>query len=571
MFSLAATENSMNTNREPLPIPLRKPLPKMIPVVLLLASLNLFAGKAEYKVEIKDISPFWYIYLEFQGEYGSFERKKTSFLRECREQNLLNKIPGNPFAIFFDKKKQMWGVGARIEKEITVQPPLKKAQYNYQKTARAVQQGRGYNDFQIAYSLIFLYLDNKGFQFAGPSIHQPHPKPGEAEIEIIVPIADKKNDYMLLENLYSIVLILSLFLCLFFSLFLFTHRKGKPLANKLFAIFLLANALNYFSWLLNRYLYYIIPWPHLFGLGSPFIFLAAPALFFYTKALTQRHVPLKIKHLVHLFPFIFDLILHATRFYLKSPEVKRELLLTAGIFTQSEILIRLTAIDLQIICYITASLISLGQYKKEIKQTHSSTEQISLQWLKIVLWAYLVVHLFEILKRQFLVIVPAFFDSFYYAATISFLVFAMWVVYKGLKHPEIFSGINGQGNRKYAKELLPQPEKERYLKKLLNYMETGKPYLEPSLTLHELARNLSISPYYLSYIINECLKNNFYDFINGYRVRESQAILKSPSARGKTILEVLYDCGFNSKSTFNTAFKKFTGQTPRMYRKSQKE
>jgi YesN/AraC family two-component response regulator len=93
-----------------------------------------------------------------------------------------------------------------------------------------------------------------------------------------------------------------------------------------------------------------------------------------------------------------------------------------------------------------------------------------------------------------------------------------------------------------------------------------KPFLEPSLTINDLADKTQIMPRYLSQIINECLNQNFYDFVNSYRINEAKKYLLQCSSR-KTILEILYEVGFNSKTAFNVAFKNMTGMSPTQYRK----
>jgi AraC-like DNA-binding protein len=100
-------------------------------------------------------------------------------------------------------------------------------------------------------------------------------------------------------------------------------------------------------------------------------------------------------------------------------------------------------------------------------------------------------------------------------------------------------------------------------------MQNEKPYLEPELTLDQLASRLSLKPRVLSQAINVILGQNFYDFINHYRIDEASRLLTNPKDKKITILEVLYEVGFNSKSSFNTLFKKYTGLTPTELKKKQ--
>ena len=96
-----------------------------------------------------------------------------------------------------------------------------------------------------------------------------------------------------------------------------------------------------------------------------------------------------------------------------------------------------------------------------------------------------------------------------------------------------------------------------------------KPYLNPSLSMNELGRKISISPRALSQIINECLGINFFDFVNNYRVEEAKRYLADSSNQNRNILEILLDVGFNTKSVFNRVFKKHTGMTPSSFKKAQ--
>lgn len=97
------------------------------------------------------------------------------------------------------------------------------------------------------------------------------------------------------------------------------------------------------------------------------------------------------------------------------------------------------------------------------------------------------------------------------------------------------------------------------------YMERHKPYLNPSLTIHELATGLKMPPHVLSKVINEGFGQNFFDFVNAYRVSEFKQVMAAPQARQYTLLALALEVGFNSKTAFNRAFKKQTDQSPREY------
>jgi len=104
------------------------------------------------------------------------------------------------------------------------------------------------------------------------------------------------------------------------------------------------------------------------------------------------------------------------------------------------------------------------------------------------------------------------------------------------------------------------------LQNLSEHLSKNKPFLEPDLTLNELAEQMQISSRQLSTLINIELGKSFFDLINGYRIEEAKRILKESQDSKLTVLEVMYDVGFNSKSSFNTAFKKYTGTTPTAFK-----
>ena len=100
-------------------------------------------------------------------------------------------------------------------------------------------------------------------------------------------------------------------------------------------------------------------------------------------------------------------------------------------------------------------------------------------------------------------------------------------------------------------------------------MEKDKPYFNPKLTLEELSNISHIPQRSLTIVLNDELNQNFNDFINTYRIKESARMLSSRNHRFNTVLEVLYEVGFNSKSSFNTAFKKHMGMTPTQFKRLQ--
>jgi len=215
--------------------------------------------------------------------------------------------------------------------------------------------------------------------------------------------------------------------------------------------------------------------------------------------------------------------------------------------------------------YIIASFQSLRLYRQRLKNFFSTTKNLEFSWLSIILIFFSLIWTIgfanSYLAGKTGSPVPVL--SFINLALIFFI--ANMAVYKGLKQPEIFSGIEERS--KYGRSTLTRPDADLYLKKLKNFMNKEKPYLDPFLNINQLAKRLTIQPRHLSQILNESLHQNFYDFVNSFRIEEAKKMLSDSSGENVTVLEVLLDAGFNSKSAFNRAFKKCTGLTPSEFRK----
>lgn len=120
-------------------------------------------------------------------------------------------------------------------------------------------------------------------------------------------------------------------------------------------------------------------------------------------------------------------------------------------------------------------------------------------------------------------------------------------------------------NRKYKKSLFDKALLEQYKQQLEDLMSEESPYLDPSLTLRSLAQILVLPPNHLSRLLNEGFDKNFAEYINSYRVETFKSKVTDSTQQHLTILALAYDSGFNSKTVFNTFFKKMTGMTPRAY------
>ena len=147
----------------------------------------------------------------------------------------------------------------------------------------------------------------------------------------------------------------------------------------------------------------------------------------------------------------------------------------------------------------------------------------------------------------------------------SLSVFALG--YKGILQREIFytDEIKAVDIPIINKQARPD---QQLIDKLVSYMSEKKPYFDSELTLSSLAKDIGMSRSQLSQLINDGLGENFYDFVNKYRVEEVKRLMTDPQAMNFNLLGIALEAGFKSKSTFNLIFKRFTGLTPTEYRKN---
>jgi AraC-like DNA-binding protein len=150
------------------------------------------------------------------------------------------------------------------------------------------------------------------------------------------------------------------------------------------------------------------------------------------------------------------------------------------------------------------------------------------------------------------------------------------LVIKAFKNPQLFIGINTstipvnqlivglKENFEVENEKSAFPE---IINKLKNHMKVNEPFMDSSLSVYDLAKQINVPSRDLSIAINHNLNKHFFDFVNEYRIKKAMEIFKNTNDEKLTVLEVLYEVGFNSKSSFNTAFKKFTGTTPSEFKR----
>ena len=351
------------------------------------------------------------------------------------------------------------------------------------------------------------------------------------------------------------------------SLFLIKKGLGQNKANLLLGIIMLCFSYNMFVPGVIRY--YHEEFAHLCATGFPLMFLFGPGMLFYVLWVTKARNSFKTIDVLHLIPFVISLMVMIP-FFGQSAAVKIatiESWRSQGL--PLDVLIGWALECMHLTIYMVVCFLYVQTYSRKIRDNYSSIEEINLEWLrqllaaKSVVWiiytAAFVVYRFTADEISFL------YTFFIFSLSTSIL--AYYIAYKGLIQPMIFSDqLENMNQPKYSKSGMSETMSATYLNDLLQYMETHRPYHDPNLTLRELAEQVNIPANYLSQVINEKTGQNYFDFINSYRVQEMREILSSPEQRNESILQLAYGVGFNSKSTFNAAFKKFTKTTPTSFR-----
>ncbi|WP_246131714.1 helix-turn-helix domain-containing protein [Pistricoccus aurantiacus] len=229
------------------------------------------------------------------------------------------------------------------------------------------------------------------------------------------------------------------------------------------------------------------------------------------------------------------------------------------------------AIHLVFLGYLWATIRAIGRFGTTVRQLFSNLENKQLAWLRTLLIGYAFVWTLSL----FYCLSAHVFKSDASAEWVSTIgaitgfLFINYLLIHALRQPAIFSGLSAEETRlAQSDDNQDAPEREvdsALLRRLETHMAETRPYLNANLTVEQLARQLGVPTRELSQTINQGLEKNFFEFVSDYRVAEARRRLQAADP-GTTILQVMYDSGFNSKSVFNTAFKKATGMTPSAYR-----
>lgn len=374
-------------------------------------------------------------------------------------------------------------------------------------------------------------------------------------------------------NIWTFSILIAAAHGLLLSAVLFVHKRGNRTANRLLAALIFVFSFRIIE-VIAVWSKYIIEFPQLFSVTAPFKYLYGPLLLFYALALTNK-LNFKARDILHFAPFAAHMWIFLPLFmapYAFKVDLLTNVILVADpngpLVINRYFIFSILQIP-HLLCYTFIIWTILARHRHHLNGSIQSLEKIKLDWLGRLVIGYSGLSALWLVYTIAIIFGATYLIELDYLATgaISLMIYA--IGYSTFQQPEIISdGLLLKPIPKYEKSTLTENQAADYVTQLLKLMKTERPYINSNLKLTDLAKLLSISPHHLSQILNERLQQKFSDFVNGYRIDEAKERLLDATDPDITVLEIAYDVGFNNKASFNTAFKKHTGQTPTQFKKS---
>lgn len=379
-------------------------------------------------------------------------------------------------------------------------------------------------------------------------------------------------------DVFAVLIFLGVIQALFLGMAVALGQPHKALHNRLLASYLVINTATLLEIFLC-YSGYIIYALHYYDASEPFNFTYGPVLFGYIYTFLHQQLPKR--WYLHLIPFGLY-FLYALFFFIQSSDYKYNAFLNAyhpevsriaarEIFSEDPLGIKSHINLISILFNGIYYGLAIRLFKRHCQQHSLNFWRFSspkLRWLRNLFLLAILSYGYWVYRTFF--VYQDLLD--YTSAAISAAVI-YYISFTLFQHPEIFRKplIESEKKRKgskYAKSNLSEADKEAILERLVHLMEKEKIYRDNLISLSQLAKTMATSSHNISQVLNERLQKNFFGLLAHYRVAEARQILANPQQKHLTIEEIAEKVGYNSKSAFNNAFKKLTGETPSNYRKS---
>lgn len=311
--------------------------------------------------------------------------------------------------------------------------------------------------------------------------------------------------------------------------------------------------------------------PHLANISWLFLLLHGPFLWYYIKYLTDENMKFRYIHMLHFMPFVVYFVVHYFNFIHLPVAEKIELINNHANRLAPKI--GTLILGLSTVGYNIVVLKLLQKHRKNIQNKFSNTENIDLNWLRTFAIASLVIFSLNVLLFNLNNQLHFTTDNELSQIAFSFTtVYVFYISYFGIRQGQIFADNPATENLQLrelsSQEGLKKNEKNdnsHIIGKLTAFMEIEQPFLDPELSLAKLSDLLQIKPEILSEVLNASLNQNFFEYINKYRVEEFKIQCLKQDKKHLSVIGIAYDCGFNSKAAFYRAFNKFEGMSPTTY------
>ena len=318
--------------------------------------------------------------------------------------------------------------------------------------------------------------------------------------------------------------------------------------------------------------------PHLINSNEPFFLLYGLLLFLYIRNLLHQRLYFVKSDLLFFLPFVLSLLVYVP-FFLKTSTEKLSYYNLDDDSSFSKEIWEWLFYFLVNIYFLSQALKTLKVFNFNQKKQLSDVENSNLHYTHKLIKFCIVLFYLE------LILVYATFLGFthfeeiylilYFLNGVGLLLIALDAVVhskyilenqSSLTQLPIVNDENQENETiKYAKSSLTEATSKSLKNRLLQFMGDEKRYLTPKLRIKDLSESMNIPAHHLSQVINESFQQNFYEFINEYRIKEAMILLKDPKSKDYTYESIAYDVGFNSRSAFYMAFKKIYNTTPTKY------
>ena len=306
-------------------------------------------------------------------------------------------------------------------------------------------------------------------------------------------------------------------------------------------------------------------YPYLFFMKAHVFFLLGPLFFFYVKSLINKALKFTAKDLLHLLPFILFFLV-VLPLYLDSKETIQDVVTqkannTTGL-SMSDMIIQ-AVLKSYYLFYLIISLSAIQKFYRNSNDSNVVLHAHRFEWIKRIILIAIFIACISMLT-DFLQ-PTQFTEKFVPMANVALIVL---MGYLGLKQTDIYSVLElRRPVGKYKKSALTQEESNSIYENLMLKMKSDKLFKESDLSLPVLAKSIDFPAHHVSQVINEKFGMNYFNFISMFRIEEAKLLISETENNGMNITQIAYETGFNSISTFNAAFKKFTSLSPAEFKK----